>query len=115
MNEEILAGMKSAIAHGFSPEEAVASFINAGNNPQEVNEVKSFISREIPSLPSLSKTTETIVQQEITEQKAAKPGASKRMKLILLILITLILVGLSLSFLLFREKFIGFVIDPIFP
>jgi len=100
MNEEILAGIKNALAHGFPLEEAANSFVNAGNNPQEVKEVVSFLSRGILPLPSLTKTTETTVKQEIEEQKPKKPETSKRLKWILIILATLVVLGVILSFLL---------------
>jgi hypothetical protein len=125
MNEEILAGIKNAIAHGFSLEEAANSFINAGNNPSEVKEVVSFISKGISPLPSLSKTTETSVQKEIAAQKEItakkelatppKPKASGRLKWILIILAALVVLAGALSFIFFKNKLLGLVIDPIFP
>lgn len=36
MREEILAGLRNAVARGQTPEQAAQSFINAGYNPQEV-------------------------------------------------------------------------------
>ena len=112
MNEEILAGIKNALAHGFLLEEAADSFVNAGNNPSEVKEVVSFISKGISPLPSLSKTTETAVQKEVAAEK--KPEKSGKLKWILIILTALIVLGIILSFLLFRDKLLG-VIDQIFP
>jgi len=101
MNEEILAGIKNAIVHGFSMEEAANSFINAGNNPSEVKEVVSYITKGISPLPSLSRTTETAVQKEMAAQKGktlAKPQASGRLKWILIILAALAVLGITLSF-----------------
>jgi hypothetical protein len=108
MNEEILAGIKNAIVHGFSLEEAANSFINAGNNPSEVKEIVSYISKGISPLPSLSKATETSVQQEMAVQKEIaaqkrlaappKPQASGRLKWILIILTALVVLGIILSF-----------------
>ena len=108
MNEEILAGIKNAIAHGFSMEEAADSFTNAGNNPSEVKEVVSFLTKGITPLPLLLKTTETAVQKEITAQKERviqkgpvvpkKPQASGRLKWILIILTALVILGVVLSF-----------------
>jgi hypothetical protein len=112
MNEEILAGIKNALEHGFLIEEAANSFINAGNNPAEVKEVVSFISKGISPLPSLLKTTETSVQKEVALEKKPK---SSRLKWILIILTALVVIGLILSFVLFKDKFLGLVIDPIFP
>ena len=101
MNEEILAGIKNAMVHGFSIEEAANSFINAGNNPSEVKEVVYFITKGISPLPSLSRTTETAVQKEMTTQKVVtpvKPQASERLKWILIILAVLAVLGIVLSF-----------------
>jgi len=112
MNEEILAGIKTALAHGFPIEEAANSFVNAGNNPSDVKEVVSFISKGISPLPSLLKATETAVQKEMLTPP--KPKSSGRLKLILIILTSLIILAIILSFLLFKDKMLG-VIDQIFP
>ena len=115
MNEEILAGIKTALAHGFSLDEAVNSFINAGNNPPEVKEAASYISRGISPLPSASKEAEARVQAVQKDSAAEKkPETSKRLKLILLILTALVVLLIILSFLLFKDQFLAFI-DKIFP
>jgi len=48
VNEEIFAGLKSAISHGFSIEEAMQSLINAGYNAQEVKEAAAYLSQPSP-------------------------------------------------------------------
>jgi len=101
MNEEILAGIKNAMVHGFSIEEAANSFTNAGNNSSEVKEVVSYITKGVSPLPSLSRTTETAVQKEMTAQKGTtptKPQASGRLIWILVILAVLAVVGIVLSY-----------------
>ncbi len=44
MREEIVAGLKNAMARGTSLEQAVQSFINAGYNSSEVSEAANFLS-----------------------------------------------------------------------
>ena len=44
MNEEILAGIKNAIERGYSLEQAVQSFINAGYNAMEVRNIAETFS-----------------------------------------------------------------------
>jgi len=116
MNEEILAGIKTAIEHGFSLEEAANSFVNAGNNPADVREAASYVLRGVSPLPVLSKSTEIDVKKELIFEK--KPEASKNLKKILILLSLLVVLALVLSFLLFKDKLLsGFLtaVDSIFP
>lgn len=70
MREEIVAGLKNAIARGSSIEQATQSFINAGYNPSEVSEAANFLSNSamsvsnpaikspaLPLLPKISSIT----------------------------------------------------------
>lgn len=45
VNEEILGGIKNAMERGHTFEKAIQSFINAGYNPQEVQETAAYFSR----------------------------------------------------------------------
>lgn len=109
MNEEILSGLKGATERGFKLEESAQSFINAGYDLSEVREAVSLISRGFSPLPKSLKET-TIPKDENT-----KPKASSKTKWVITILIILVVLGITISMLLFRDKFIGAVIDPIFP
>jgi len=43
MHDEISAGLKNALERGYSLEEAIKTFVNAGYNPVEVKEAATFI------------------------------------------------------------------------
>jgi hypothetical protein len=120
MNEEILSGLKNAVARGFSLEDSIQSFINAGYNPAEVKEAAYLISKGFSPLPTSSKEfTVAKVQegapfapkQDIPEKKTDKSN----IKWIIIILIALVILGISIPLLFFRTQFLGSVIDPIFP
>lgn len=116
MNEEILAGLKYAAERGFSIEESVQSFINAGYNPSEVRETASFLSRGFAPLPTF--ITEETIQKAglpLTEQnQEQKKKASKKTIWIIAILVALVVISLAISILLFKDKFLA-IIDSIFP
>ena len=109
MNEEILSGLRGAIDRGFNLEESAQSFINAGYNPSEVKEAASVISRGFSPLPT------SIREAEVPKEEAPKPKLSSRMKWVLIVLAILLVLGATISFLLFRNQFLGLVIDPFFP
>lgn len=45
MKDEIIGGLKNALERGYSLEQAVASFINAGYNPKEVQAAAESLSQ----------------------------------------------------------------------
>jgi hypothetical protein len=50
VNEEILGGLRNALERGYSFEQAVQSFINAGYNPNDVREAAAYMSQGAISL-----------------------------------------------------------------
>lgn len=109
MNEEILSGLRGAVDRGFSLGDSAQSFINAGYNPSEVREAASLLSRGFSPLPVQVK------EAEVPKEEAPKPTLSPRVKWILIVLAILVVLGITISFLLFRNQFLGLVIDPFFP
>lgn len=109
MNDEILSGLKNARERGFSLEESVQSFLNAGYNPAEVKEAASFLSKGFSPLPMTLK--ETTVSSTPKSEEEQKPKSS-RMKWIIIILIALVIVALTISLLFFKDIFLG-IIDSI--
>ena len=102
MDEEILSGIKSAKARGYSVEQAAQSFINAGYNPAEVQEAASFVSKGFSQLPKqvqVQAPSQGILKQGLLE----KPKASKAL-IISLIILAIIIVSLGLVLLLFRDR-----------
>ena len=108
MNEEILSGLRGAIERGFKLEESAQSFINSGYNPSEVKEAVSLISRGYSPLP-------TALKEDTMSKEVSKQQSSSRIKWVLIILAIIVVLGVTISLLLFKDKFLGAVIDPIFP
>lgn len=121
MNEEILSGLKIAAERGFAPERSAQSFINAGYSPSEVREAATFLAKgftplpRAPNEPAVSATlaipaASTVVAKTDQPKKELSP----RTKWIIIILIALVVLGLIIPMLLFRDQFLN-VIDKIFP
>ncbi len=120
MNEEILSGLRNAVARGFSLDDAAQSFMNSGYNPAEIKEAVYLISKGFSPLPTtkdfvVSKPQEGApfaAKQEIAEPEKKK--GSSITKWIIIILVALVILGILIPMLLFREQFLG-VVDSIFP
>lgn len=108
MNEEIVSGLRGAVDRGFKLEESAQSFINAGYNPSDVKEAVSLISRGFSPLPSQ-------VKESVVAKEEPKLNPSSKLKWILIIIAILLVLGVAISFLLFKNQFLGLVIDPFFP
>jgi len=120
MKDEIVSGLRNAMSHGSSLEQAVASFVNAGYNPQEVQEAAKGISsgvsqivqggsetkHELPPMPKKEGSGGNAVAGGLPGgQKAAptpvapvgsgpkKPGTSKTFLVIALIMVLLAVLG----------------------
>ena len=96
MKEELVAGLRNALEHGASLEEARNSFLNAGYNRIEVESA----TREVSSGGGASKIIsnyETPVQNEVPrETQVEKPIEKKKdgKKILLIGLIVLALIAL---------------------
>lgn len=64
VNEEILGGIRNALERGSSLERAVQSFINAGYNPQEVQEAAA----------QMTYGASSIMQAQATSQPSPMPA-----------------------------------------
>ncbi|MEI6731948.1 MAG: hypothetical protein WCK90_04690 [archaeon] len=126
--EEIAAGLRTAIEHGYSLENAAESFVNAGYNPNDVKDAKEIVSMgassivrpdkpmqiedtsalKQTSIPMPSKVSQSESFSAAPNQKAqtqTKSGASKWM--ILGISILLVLIGIILFFMIFGESILS--------
>lgn len=120
MNEEILSGLKIAAERGFAPERSAQSFINAGYNPSEVREAATFLAKGFTPLPktangpaiSAAPATSAATPVVMTAEQPKKE--SSRTKWIIIILIALVLLGIIIPMLLFKDQFLN-VIDSIAP
>ena len=116
--EEIIAGLKQAVSRGSTLGKAKQSFINAGYNPEEVEEAASFLGTgTITKYTQFQKPQQKIQSQE-TKQKptplpqtqTAKQQKSRKFKKALIIFILfLIIVVLAGMFFLFKDELLGFV------
>lgn len=118
VNEEILGGLRFAFNKGESPEKAMTSFYNAGYRREEIEEAIMFLKQEGPAGSSRGeKIVQTKKTESITTQnpkfipKISSYGQEKNKKsnsvkkagkwlLTALIMITIIFVGLLITFLL---------------
>ncbi|MEK6928850.1 MAG: hypothetical protein AABW65_02765 [Nanoarchaeota archaeon] len=119
MKEEIIGGLKNAIERGYSLEEAVQTFINAGYNPFEVNEVAKIINagaisvlspkkqdiqpKTTSALSELSRPPETAFKN-FPSSAAQEPGKKSNAPLITILIILIFLIILVLLGLLFGDK-----------
>jgi len=99
VNEDILAGLKSAISHGYSMEEAMLSLVNSGYNAQEVREAASYISQP-PINPSL-KPAQPASLQPLSQmpEKTQKNSQTSFVTILLIIgisILTIAIVGIIL-------------------
>lgn len=93
--EDIVAGLKNALERGEPMQKAMASFINAGYTPAEVEEASKSASG---IMPVISQQTGIIKKEEPSAmaESAEKPIKKTSWKIILLItLLVLILAGLG--------------------
>jgi len=124
MRDDIYGGLKNAIERGISLDQAVRSFINAGYSESEVREAaKAFapptlsvtnppgIQRPMtqarpPQQPQLQPQTQSPVQQMPQTQVASlnPPAKKSNTTVILLIAVLIILVGVFIASLLFRNQ-----------
>lgn len=111
MNEELAEGLKNAIAHGSSLDDAVKSFISAGYNPVEVREAAQAITSGTLSLmgptsmvtsPPSSEAPQQAFQQPVQQQvqppQAQKPKekeAAGWMKIAIVVLL-LVIIGFGI-------------------
>lgn len=119
MNEEIKEGIRNAIEHGASLEQAVHSFVNAGYSMQEVQEAaNSFsygasslihetkaispVSASVPIAPPVRNIASLIYQPQEKQKKG------KKAIIILIIVLILLLGGLLLS-IVFKDKVLGII------
>lgn len=70
MNQDILGGLKNAIEHGASIDQAIASFTNAGYNAEEVLESARALSQGV--IPILSPQPQNINLQKKEEKQNFK-------------------------------------------
>lgn len=116
MQDEIVAGLKNAMERGYTLEQAIQSFINAGYNPQEVKAAgdslssggaSNFIHAETPvgnefstehSLPDMPAVLGG--QNQNQNQQGTKSRGKKVMLLVLILIVLVVFVGV-LSYLIY--------------
>lgn len=133
MREDIYGGLKNALERGATVEQAIQSMVNAGYNVSEVREVAGQISSaensilESKPIVESSKLSTTLSTASVPTEKPAEKqkqfkqlsnqqtnfkqiGKKKNLaKIILLIAILLVLAGILLITILFKDKIIGFL------
>lgn len=130
MKDELIVGIKNAIERGYTVDQAVASLINAGYNPNEVRDAAGVFSGASHIIYSSEKTgnsgqmstnsaSETIAlakkveaQTPLPPQQPINPINPEEKKgghgmIIALIVILLIMVGILIGSLVFKEQILS--------
>ena len=106
MKDELIYGIRNSMERGFSMEESIASFVNAGYNPGEVDEAAKIVSGASP-LPQIriqesqpvSAMPEGIpgapAPQTSSETPASPQKAGKGLVIAIIILLIIVLASLG--------------------
>ncbi|MBI3334408.1 hypothetical protein HYZ97_02890 [Candidatus Pacearchaeota archaeon] len=78
MNRELVIGLKNALEHGATLDQAVASFINAGYNQQEVTEAANALAQGV--IPIITSSPVKSVPSSLPVQKP-KPATPQQLSL----------------------------------
>ncbi len=73
MIEEIIAGLKNAMVHGASLEQAMQSFINAGYNPIEVRQAAQSLLQGATTITNAPQNLRPAFQQQNFQQTQQQP------------------------------------------
>jgi hypothetical protein len=124
MRDEIVAGIRNALDRGYSLQQAVQSFINAGYNPSEVNEAAETFSgashiafgTETPAnkqmffaQPRSNQQMQNIPMQALPQMIEQEPKAKGRGIIIALVIILVLLLGVLAASIIFRDQILQFV------
>ena len=97
MKDEIISGLRNAMNHGSSLEQAVRSFINAGYNSQEVQESARIISSGVSGLVYAPESGRENKENELpplpSEKNEKKKSHGKTWLVIVLIVVLLGVLG----------------------
>ena len=118
MRDEILSGLRAAIEHGSSLDQAIQSFINAGYNPAEVKQAASSLregatpiiaqQRKPKSQPSPTPQKQFPVSKEDNHSPIEKLNSvlpkkkNKKIFIIILLAVLLLLIGALVLFIFFN-------------
>ena len=107
--EEIVAGLKNAVARGESLERAMQTMISAGYSPEEIREAAGYVSMgAIGNIGVVEKAEKPALSPAMPSAKAEeKPKKKRKTWLIVLIIVLIILVGGLLLFALMGEKILN--------
>lgn len=104
--QDIVAGLKNALEHGSSPEQAKQSFINAGYSREEIEEAAQFI--HSGSVPAIGEAEIPPPAQKSIQPAPGQPAKEsffkRNWKLFLLFGILVILIIILILTFIFRDK-----------
>lgn len=96
--EELVVGLRNAVARGESLENAMQSFVNAGYNPQEVQEAAGEVQSGMGVTGALYNEHNDYNEQIIpasAQQTLQKEPKSRKWKIIIIIIIAILIVLLG--------------------
>jgi hypothetical protein len=117
MREDIAGGLRNALERGENLENAVRTFINAGYSEKEVRDAAEYaVSGTLASLTHVSpkeiRTKKPVIKQLVTKKPQNKASSKNKSPLGLKVFILggalLILAGILVSTLFFREQILAF-------
>ncbi len=104
MKEELVTGIRNAIERGDSMNKAIASFVNAGYNPIEVDEAAKIVSgasplprykipNDIANIP-LPQNQQILQPMQSAQEAQPKPKQAGKGMILTIIILLLIVLGL---------------------
>lgn len=125
MNDEIASGLRNAMEHNASLDEAVQSFINAGYNPVEVKEAAKSMaegattllhSDSIPLPASLTTSPQSNTLIQVHQQPTSlivhsknKMATGRKIILVVLFIILIMLVGAIASVVIYGDELVAWL------
>jgi hypothetical protein len=104
VNESILGGLRTAVAHKSSLKDAMQSFYNAGYDKNEIKEASQIIFKEQQN-KKIEPAKSTEINEDEMQAEQIKKSSSRKLKLIILIIIILlILFGGLIGIVIFKDK-----------
>jgi len=115
VKEEIVTGLKNAVARGESLEKAMASMTSAGYSAEEVREASGYVSMGASvsiGAVEAGQGAEAIAGQAIKSEN--KKGRKKAWLVAILILVLVLIIGGVIASIFFGEEILGFLFPPEF-
>ena len=111
MKEEITGGIRNAMEHGASLEDAGKSFISAGYSEKEINDAVQELSFGASSMVHSEQKNDLNAHVSIPLPSTSPPPQKKSIKtwMLVLLLVFIIIIAGAIVFTIFSDKIIQFI------